>query len=42
MHTIQIIWFLVWPISIVISYYAVKWVIRYYEKRSAITAEKDD
>lgn len=38
MHTIQIIWFLSWPVSIIISYFAVKWVIGRYEKRAAKVA----
>lgn len=41
MHTTQIIWFLSLPLTIYISYLAVRWIIRKYEKRFPDVARDD-
>ncbi len=33
MHTIQILWFLLWPVSIFIAYHAVIIALRRYERK---------
>ena len=38
MHTIQILWLITWPVSIIISYFAVVKVLSFYENR----IEKDN
>jgi hypothetical protein len=35
MHTIQIIWFLMWPVSIYIAYRAVLFALKRFEKKLA-------
>jgi len=36
MHTAQIIWFLVWPVSIYITYRIVLYILKRYERKMAI------
>lgn len=35
MYTSSIIWLLMWPVVIILSYYAIKWMLRKFEKNLA-------
>jgi hypothetical protein len=38
----EILWYLSWPLLIVVSYQAVKWVLKKFEKQNAALAEAEE